>query len=224
MNVPWRVPLKHHLVISQLACTYLQPHTTQVGLRPQNIVGSATFLVKLPSRRTLDFLKETDSRSFCNFFKRFETTCLASFTLPKIHFASQVEKCQAAPPGFLKFFNLACKGNFRECKRSETGGLKPSLPQRHHILCANLIGLHLIYILALCLPQYGTMLSSTLSNSWNTPHSTSCSFRDVYRGRTFATLLPCSSAALSAKCRYCLMLWNLSLLIVSRTTSTPRSG
>ena len=33
-------------------------------------------------------------------FKRFETTCLASFTLPKIHFA-------------------------RECKRSETGGLKP---------------------------------------------------------------------------------------------------
>ena len=54
--------------ISQLACTYLQPHTTQVGLRPQTIVGSATFLVKLPSRRTLDF-KETDSRSFCNFLR-----------------------------------------------------------------------------------------------------------------------------------------------------------
>ena len=25
----------------------------------------------------------------------------------------------------LTFFNLACKVNFRECKRSETGGLKP---------------------------------------------------------------------------------------------------
>ena len=46
---------KHDIFL--LACTYLQPHTTQVGLRPQTIVGSATFLVKLPSRRTLDLKK-----------------------------------------------------------------------------------------------------------------------------------------------------------------------
>ena len=36
-----------------------QTHTTQVGLRPQTIVGSATFLVKLPSWRTLDWTKLT---------------------------------------------------------------------------------------------------------------------------------------------------------------------
>ena len=91
-TAPWCYshPQRRKHDISQLDCTYLQPHTTQVGLRPQTIVGSATFLVKLPSRRTLDF-KETDSRSFCNFLRGLRPPCLASFTLPKIHFASKLK-------------------------------------------------------------------------------------------------------------------------------------
>ena len=98
-TAPWCCshPQRRKHDIFQLACTYLQPHTTQVDLRPQTIVGSATFLVKLPSRRTLDF-KETDTRSFCN-FKRFETTCLAYLHSRK--------------------FTLQAK------LKNETGGLKP---------------------------------------------------------------------------------------------------
>ena len=51
--------------ISPTCLHLLATHTTQVGLRPQTIVGSATCLVELPSWRTLDertWLAETEAR------------------------------------------------------------------------------------------------------------------------------------------------------------------
>ena len=62
----WHFPTCLHLLATL---------TTQVGLRPQTIVGSAAFLVKLPSWRTLDWKKLTLGAFVI--FKGFETTCLA---------------------------------------------------------------------------------------------------------------------------------------------------
>ena len=47
-------PQRRNHDISSTCLHLLATHTTQVGFRPQTIVGSATFLVKLPSWRTLD--------------------------------------------------------------------------------------------------------------------------------------------------------------------------